>query len=168
MDIKDYTGYTIELEDSDRGCKIMSYKIYKEGKEKAISFKEQKNGYKSWVVYLTNNVGVQKGLCVARLIMQHFKPDEWDEKLQADHIDFNSLNNSIDNLRMLTQKENKQNKSSKPRSDNKSSEHKNIHQDGNTWRFRKMLNGLEYRKNFKTLDVAVEFKKMFLIIHNCS
>ena len=101
MDIKDYTGYTIELEDSKEGCKIMSYKKYKQGKEIKIREHTDKSGYKKWRVYLTNNEGKRKQLVVARLIMQHFKPDEWDEKLEADHIDINPLNNRIDNLRSL-------------------------------------------------------------------
>ena len=31
-----YPDYTIELKECDRGCKIMSYKIYKQGKELKI------------------------------------------------------------------------------------------------------------------------------------
>ena len=169
VDIKNYTGYTIELEDSDEGCRIMSYKKYKEGYEIKITERKDKDGYKKWVVQLYNDEGIQKGLSVARLIMQHFKPDEWDEKLQTDHIDINSLNNRIDNLQMLTNQQNCSKKSSKPNRDNKSSGHKNIyyHNYNKKWTFEKKINGLRYRKYFKLLDEAVEFKQFFLIIHNC-
>ena len=170
MNIIDYTDYTIELEDSDRGCKIISYKVNKEGREIKITERKNKSGYKRWLVQLLNVEGNNKILVVARLILQHFKPDEWDEKLQADHIDFNSLNNRLKNLRMLTQKENKQKKSSKPNKNNKSSGHRYIsyQQAQKLWVFHKTLNRISYYKYFKLLDEAVEFKEMFLIIHNCS
>ena len=169
VDIINYPDYTIELEDSDRGCKIMSYKLNKEGYEKQILKKPVKNNYSRWVVQLMNDEGKGKNLIVSRLIMQHFKPEEWDEKLQADHIDINSLNNRIDNLRMLTQKKNLQNQSSKPQKNNTTSKHKNISYEKkyNRWKFAKILSGLTYQKRFKTEDKAVEFKQFFLIIHNC-
>ena len=171
MDIKDYTGYTIELEDSNKGCKIMSYKINKKkGRELKIKTHTDKSGYQRWVVKLINDEGKRKQLMVSRLILQHFKPNEWDEKLEADHIDINPLNNRIDNLRMLTHQQNCNNKSSKPNRDNKLSGHKNIHYDrrNKVWKFDKTINGLKYRKSFKTLNEAVKFKEIFFVIHNCS
>lgn len=170
MNIIDYTDYTIDLEDSDKGCVIRSYKCQKKGIEMKIFEKKNISGYKSWRVKLINDEGKKKHLIVARLIMQHFKPDEWDEKLQTDHIDCDSLNNRIDNLQMLTNQQNCQKKSSKANRNNTTSEHKNISYDrrDKLWIFKKVINGLIYRKTFKTEDEAVKFKKMFLIIHNCT
>jgi hypothetical protein len=59
--------------------------------------------------YLTVSVYIDKvGYCVLvhRLLMESLRPDEWNPELQVDHIDGNRMNNSIDNLRMVTLNEN--------------------------------------------------------------
>ena len=169
VDMINYSKYTIELKDCDEGCVIRSYQQNKQGYQMKITHHPNKLGYSRWKIRLTNDEGKQNTLIVARLIMQYLKPDEWDEKLQTDHIDFNPLNNRIDNLRMISQKENLQNKSSKPTKANITSGHKNIHYNklNKRWEFRKRIKELTYFKSFKTIDEALEFKKIFLIIHNC-
>jgi len=43
---------------------------------------------------------------VHRLMIQTFKPNEWDSNLDVNHIDGNKHNNHIDNLEMVTRSEN--------------------------------------------------------------
>lgn len=50
----------------------------------------------------------QKTFKVHRLLMFAFKPDEYFEGAQVNHIDGNKLNNSLDNLEWCTPKENTQ------------------------------------------------------------
>ena len=47
---------------------------------------------------------------VHRMVLQTFKPIQNDEKFMVDHIDGRKANNSIDNLRWVTAKENAMNR----------------------------------------------------------
>ena len=159
-----YPNYTIELKECDEGCVIMSYK-YKQGKElKIFEHTHNKDDYKSWKIDLTNEQGKVKTLLISRLIVQHLKPNEWIPNLQVDHIDVNSLNNRLDNLQMVTNLQNCNKQSTNPQKNNKSSGHKNICYDKGKkkWEFKKIINGIRHYKYFKTLDEAIEYKKIFL------
>ena len=109
-----------------------NYKIYSDGR---VWSKIGKGRFlKPWIdnkgyyrVDLSKN-GKPKSLKIHRLLMQNFKPDEYDENLDVDHIN-----------RIKTDK---------------------------GWEFQKRLNKLTYRKYFKTLEQAIEFKNVFCIIHN--
>ena len=148
-----------------------NYKIYSDGR--IISFKRYKEGrfikpslssLGYYCVGLYKN-GKTKTLKIHRLLMQHFKPDEWNQNLHVDHKNRIRTDNRLENLRMVTSLQNSQNQGI--RTTNKSG-HKNIHwyEAGKGWRFKKRSNTLTYTKYFKTLDEAIEFKNVFCVIHN--
>jgi len=56
--------------------------------------------------------GKQKNFYVHRLVAEAFLED-WDPDLQVDHIDMNKTNNHVNNLRMVTCSQNKQNNNAK-------------------------------------------------------
>ena len=159
-----YPDYTIELKDCNEGCKIMSYRR-KNPREMKIQEGIDQDGYKRWNIVLYNEQGKAKTSIVSRLIVQHFKPNEWNPDLQVDHIDINSLNNSLDNLQMVTNLQNCNKRSTNPNRDNKSSGHKNIHyrKVQKRWIFHKTIKGVRFEKCFKTLEEAIHYKNDYLI-----
>jgi len=97
-DVKDYEGF---------------YKISKNGEiwsccyEKIMSPQLCKDGY--YKICLVKK-GLQKRCSIHRLLALQYIPN-LENKEQVDHIDRNTLNNSLSNLRWVTRKENGQNKS---------------------------------------------------------
>ena len=152
MDIIDYEDYQI-YEDG----RVFSKKSNKFLK---LSIVTKKCGYKSITVGLYKN-SKGKTTYIARLLIQHYKPDEWDETKQADHIDTDSTNNKLENLRMVTRSQNNQN--TKCCSNNKLG-HKNICYDkkNKCYQFKKIINGKTHRKSFKTLEEAIKYKDEFI------
>lgn len=67
----------------------------------------ERKGHKAFKIQL--NSGRPNSYFVHRLVAGAFLCNEQD-KPQVDHIDRNSLNNRADNLRWVTDKENKQNR----------------------------------------------------------
>lgn len=58
------------------------------------------------VVNVSLNDGEKKTLAVHRLVLETFNPNENMDDLVVNHIDFNKLNNNIENLEWCTQKQN--------------------------------------------------------------
>ena len=82
--------------------------------------------------------------------------------LQIDHIDMNRLNNNIENLRHCNRSENVCNR--KAQKNNLSTGIKNIHKTRcNTYQVIIKKNRKQYNNSFKTLEEAIEYKKIKLI-----
>ena len=60
------------------------------------------NGYKFFILYASN---IRKSYSVSRFVYECFKGNIPDDK-EVDHIDNNKENNQIDNLQLLTHREN--------------------------------------------------------------
>ena len=95
-DIKDYEGI-YKISNYGNVFSLKRDKILKPG----IS-----NKY--YHVSLSKN-GEVKPKKIHRIVTEHFS-DDWDEKLQVDHIDGDRLNNNISNLRMATSSQNNSNR----------------------------------------------------------
>jgi hypothetical protein len=131
------------------------YRINKYGevysnKHKKI-LKPHNNGYGYLFLVLTKN-GIKKHIKIHRLLALQFIPNPNNYPI-IDHIDRNSLNNSLDNLRWTTRSINNRNRNIP----NSSSGFPNImlNSCGN-YRVVIMLNRkIIYNKTFKTLDEAL-------------
>ena len=95
-DIEEYEG---DYQVSNRG-RVMSLKF---GREKILKGCTA-GAYR--IIDLYNGKGEGRNVYyVARLVVQYFLPD-WDENLEVDHINGVKTQNNIENLRMVTHKEN--------------------------------------------------------------
>lgn len=83
--------------------------------------------------------------------------------MEVDHIDRNSLNNHLDNLRLVSKGLNQRNK---PCQTNNVLGEKNItvNEYGN-YRVRTMLNGRTVSKTFKSLPEAVDYRDSMEVLH---
>jgi hypothetical protein len=95
--IKNYPDYII----SNTG-KIKSFKS-----NKLLKFSLTGTTIKYYSVYLRNKNGL-KHFYIARLVLIHFLGNPPSSKHETNHIDFNPLNNNINNLEWVTSKENSQ------------------------------------------------------------
>lgn len=107
----------------------------------------------------------QQTWTVARLLMKYFKPDEFNAhpEYDVDHRDRNSLNNDLNNLRMVPAKGVIQ-AQNRGMFKNNTSGHKGIYLDktNNLWVYKKMYDGkyIAY-KRFKNKKDAITFKLLF-------
>ena len=150
VDIKDYEGlYSFDLNTNQ---------VWGHTNQKFR--KPSLNGQGYYQLNLCKN-GKKNNLQYHRLVFQYNNLDKDINNLQIDHIDRNKLNNNLDNLRMATHSQNRQN--TKVNKNNKLNE-KNI---SITKRF---INGKEYiyyrvaikkyQKYFKTLEEAMEHRNL--------
>jgi len=102
----------------------------------------------------------QKLFKLHRLLFQHFKPQEWNSELVIDHINRNSLDNRLENLRCVSHSVNSQNQGIRKTN---TSGIKNICylKTENKWVYKKVINGKEIYKRFKTKEEAIKFKEEY-------
>ena len=85
----------------------------------------------------------------SRILAHVYLGLDLDSDLQVDHIDRNSLNNSIDNLRIVTNLQNQWNRDVKGYSKIK-----------NSFEARLSVNGYRYTKSFKKEEDAIKWRNM--------
>ena len=102
-----------------------------------------------------NKIGKKYG--IHQLVYIINNPTEDITGFHIDHIDRNPLNNNINNLRKCSPSDNQSNRISNK--NNKSTGIKYIHKTKwNTYEFKLEKNGIRYRKRFKTLEEAIEYR----------
>jgi len=118
------------------------------------------NGY--YIVSLWKN---KKGkpYMIHRLVYICNNPTEDLIGYEIDHIDRDRTNNKIQNLRKATKSENQSNK--KVHKNNKLGI-KYISKDKNGYRFQLVKNGIKYRKCFKILQDAIEYRNK-IVLEKC-
>ena len=142
-----------------------NYLIYEDGKvfsKKSNMFlKPGLNSEGYYHIKLCENSKV-KNYRINRLVGIHYIPNP-ENKPQVDHINRDTSDNRICNLRWVTNLENCQNKGI---SKNNTTGIKNISYDKSKdiWRFNKNINGKRTQKWFKTKEEAIEFKNHFDVI----
>ena len=135
-----------------------NYLIYEDGrvysKKRRIFLKPSENRHGYLYVDLCKN-GKKKTHIIHRLIAFHYIPNP--ENLPCcDHKNHNRQDNSIRNLRWVTQRENMNNLK------NQSEFGCNIHRHGNSFRFRFIIDGERHSKTFKTLEETIKYKEEFI------
>ena len=147
MEIEGYENYLI-YEDG---------KVYSKHSKRYLKQNDNRNGYLYVNLYQD---GKLKHHTIHRLVGVYYIPNP-ENKPFLDHINRNRKDNRIENLRWVTKSENCQNTG--VQKNNKSTGIKNICYDKrvNRYRYQKMINGENHRKYFKTLEEAVEYKKIY-------
>ena len=134
------------------------YKIYPDGKV----WSQQNNKFltpvindKGYYIYILCNEGRRKIFTIHKLVAIHHVPNP-DNLNQVDHIDRDKTNNSVENLRWVTHRENNHNKFN-------NNEHINIElRSYGTYRVRiKYQQKTIYNKTFKILQEAIIARDAF-------
>ena len=105
----------------------------------------------------------QKIFYIHRLVAIHYIPNP-DNKPFVDHINQNTHDYRLENLRWVTHSENMQNKG---KNITNTSGHKYIsyHKQRNVWKFQKRINKKLYQKCFDTKIEALCYKLCFILRH---
>ena len=142
-----------------------NYLIYPDGKvfskksNKYIYIGLDRGGYKR--CYMIDNNKKQITKRIHRLLAENYIP-KIEGKEFVDHIDRDKQNNSLDNLRWVTKRENCENR---PINKNNKCGHKNICYDekNKRYHFYKKIKGIKYDKYFKNLEDAIQYKNDFIL-----
>ena len=145
--MKDITGYEglYSIEEDGRVWSYISNRYLKQ-------FISNKGYYK--LRLFKDKIGVNK--LIHRLLADVYIPNP-DNKPLIDHINHIITDNRIENLRWATSSENNQNNSLHK---NNRLKEKNIyyHIKYKDYRFRRMINGINHIKCFKTLEEAIAYR----------
>ena len=149
VDIKDYEGlYSFDLNTNQ---------VFGHKKKHYLKSALGGTGYYLICMYKTNN---RKTIQLHRLVYQAHN-GIIPQNMVIDHIDRNKLNNNIENLRLSTRSQNQYNRTMTK--NNKSGIKNIILTKNNTYRLQIMKdNKIMCNKTFKTLEEAIEYKKIKL------
>jgi len=149
MEIEGYNNYLI-YEDG----RVFS-KGNKFNKPRFLKYSDDGRGY---LQVDLNKDGKRKTFRIHRLIALHYIPNPNNYPC-VDHKDRDKENNSIDNLRWVTDQMNSQNRGV---NNNNKLKIKNISPTKYGYEFKKIVNGKSHRKYFKTLEEAIKYKEEYL------
>ena len=128
------------------------------GKELKRSLHTDTNtGYQRYVCNLYHE-GKKKYHTIAVLLAKAFIPGRSEERNTVDHIDRNSLNNNLSNLRWATKTEQCINQTRQPGV----LDEKNIRKNGKGYLFRISRNKICHAKHFKTLPEAIIYRDNYI------
>jgi hypothetical protein len=143
--IKNYEGL-YEISNFGRVKNLISGKILKNTLNKTTGY---------YVVKLSKNDKLKMKL-IHVLIAQAFLPNPAN-KQKVDHIDRDTKNNNIDNLRWVTSSQNRMN-SSKSSVNTSGFSGVSFCKRYKIWRARIMIDGKEHSKTFNTIEEAIEYR----------
>jgi hypothetical protein len=125
-----------------------------------IRIKNKITGYGCYVVGVTDTEGKQKKVSIHRLVALAFLPNP-ENKKDVDHIDRDTTNNNLSNLRWATRTEN--NLNTKIRSDNASG-HKGVYwiETRKKWRAEICINKNNiFIGSYNTIEEAIKAREDF-------
>lgn len=93
IEIPDWEGYYVSIDG----------KVYSSKTDKVLKPRMTHDGYIRYFLY---NGNIRRHIFAHILVYKTYKPQEYNKKLQINHIDGNKLNNHISNLEMCTASEN--------------------------------------------------------------
>ena len=115
-------------------------------------------GYKHVTVTLLKDDGKRYGCIVSRLVAKAFIPNP-DNLPTVDHIDRNSQNNNVSNLRWASRHTQVMNRDFPIGM----SGHRNIVKNGNSWMVQiRRHKKLVFSKTFQTIEAAIQARDVFL------